>query len=224
MDAAVLFSGGKDSTLALYKAMSEGWNVKYLVSIFPESSESYMFHYPNVELTRMQAEAIGIPIITKATTGKKEKELEDLEGALASIKDEINAVVSGALASEYQKSRIDRICRSLGLKSHAPLWKRDPGGLWRFALVEGFEIIITGVACEGLGKEWLGRVIDEQSFEELKNLSGKYNFHLGFEGGEAETFVLNCPIFKKSVKIVKARKKWHGDSGFYLIEKAALSK
>ena len=219
MRAAVLFSGGKDSTLAAYEAKQSGFDIRYLVSIMPKSKESYMFHHPNIELTKIQAKMMGIPIITRATAGEKEIELRDLELALESIKGGIDCVVSGAVASEYQKKRVDSVCGRLGLRSHAPLWHRDPLEMWRFCLDNGFKIMITGVACDGLGKEWLGRIIDEHGLDELKRLSEKFRFHPSGEGGEFETLVIDCPMFKKGMKIERKEIEWDEktDSGMMVI-------
>jgi len=221
-DVAVLFSGAKDSTFAIYKAMSRGMNVKYLVTILPKTNESYMFHYPNVKWTKLQADTLGIKLITGRTDGKKEKELDDLEEILKSLKPEIQGVVSGALESRYQKTRIDNICRKLGLKSIAPHWQRSMRDYLQDIIVSGFEVIITSVSAEGLGKEWLGRKLDHSAIKDLERLSRKYGIHKGFEGGEAETFVLDGPIFNKRVEILKARKEWDGVRGSYIIEKARL--
>jgi predicted ATP pyrophosphatase (TIGR00289 family) len=217
MNTAVLFSGGKDSTLALYKVLQMGWNVKYLVSVISSNPESYMFHYPNIELTKLQAKAIGIPIITKVSKGEKKKELKDLKKVLASIKPEIDGIVSGTVESRYQKNRVDIICKKLGLKSIAPLWHKPPACLWKEVLDLGFEVIITAVAAEGLDKEWLGKKIDLKVLKKLKDLNKQYGIHLTGEGGEFETMVLDGPIFKKKLKIIKARKEWNGINGIYRI-------
>lgn len=222
MKIAALFSGAKDSTFAIYKAIQMGHEVRYLVSLVSENPESYMFHHPNVEWTRLQSESMGIPIVTKKTAGEKEKELEDLKRVLREIKPGIEGIVSGALASQYQKSRIDDVCQKLGLKSIAPLWGARPEEHWNNILKSGFEIIITAVACEGLGREWLSRRIDNKALQELKILSDKHGFNLAGEGGEFETFVLDGPIFKKKLRIIEADGVWKGDSGFYLIKKLDL--
>lgn len=222
MRAAVLFSGGKDSTLAAFLAKKAGAGIRCLVSMFPVNKESYMFHHPNIGLTRMQAESMGTPIITKDTAGEKEKELLDLERSLLGIRDDIDSVVSGAVASEYQRSRISGICSKLGLESVTPLWHKDPLELWKLCLDNGFKVMITAVACEGLNKTWLGRVIDEKGLAELKRLSEKHRFHLSGEGGEFETLVLDCPLFKKRIQVIKAKAEWSVDSGTYVIEKAGL--
>jgi len=224
MKLAALFSGAKDSTFAIYKAMQAGHEIECLVSLASENPESYMFHYPNVKWTKMQAEAMGIPIIMRETAGEKEKELEDLRRILHEIKSDegIQGIVSGALASRYQKSRIDKICEELGLKPLAPLWGKNPEKHWEDILESGFEVIVTTVACEGLGREWLGRRINDEALLELKNLSEKHGFNLAGEGGEFETFVLDGPIFKKKLKILKAERVWEGDSGSYLIKRLEL--
>ena len=222
MKVAVLFSGGKDSVLALYKALRK-FEVKALVSIFPKNPASWMFHYPNIRITKLQAKSMGIPIITKVTEGKAEEELEDLEGVLMSVKG-IEGVVSGALASKYQKERIGRIASKLGIRSFAPLWGKDPGKHWKEVLELGFKVIITGVACEGLGREWLGRDINTHSLEELKKLSAKYKFHLGGEGGEFETLVLDGPVFRKRIEVKESEIEWDSKtkSGIFLVKKAVL--
>lgn len=222
MNVAVLFSGAKDSAFAIYKAMNRGMNVKYLVTIMPKTDESYMFHYPNVKWTKLQAKAMGIELITRKTKGEKEKELDDLEEALKSLKPEIQGVVSGALESRYQKSRIDNICRKLGLKCFSPHWQRSMRDYLQDIVVSGFEVIVTSVSAEGLDESWLGRKLDKEAIKDLTKLSKKYGIHKGFEGGEAETFVIDGPIFSKRIEIEKARKEWNGVRGIYVIEKAKL--
>ncbi len=221
MNVAVLFSGAKDSTFAIYKTKQDGHEIASLVTLIPENPESYMFHHPNAEWTSLQAEAMGTPIMTKRTAGKKEKELEDLESVIREVKEKygIEGIVSGALASQYQKSRIDGICKRLGLKSMAPLWGTDPEEHWNNILGADFDVIITAVASGGLGKEWLGRKIDRKALQELKILGQKHGFNLAGEGGEFETFVLSGPIFKKALKIKDAETIWDKDSGIYSIKK-----
>jgi len=225
MKVAVLFSGGKDSTLTLYEAIKDGHDVQCLVSVIVKNPESYMFHYPNVELTKLQAQAMGFKIVTKRTRGEKEVELRDLEQVLRRVKkeDKIKGVVIGAIESVYQSSRVKRICKKLGLKMIAPLWKKSPEELWKSLLGYKFKVIITAVACEGLTEGWLGRLIDRKALAELKQKSKKHRFHLSGEGGEFETIVIDGPIFKKPLLITQAKPVWQYNSGFYVIEKAELS-
>lgn len=223
MNAAVLFSGGKDSTMAVYKAMEDGNDVKYLFAMISENPHSYMYHVPNIHITELSAQAMNIPLIKGVTKGEEEKEVDDLKDALINLKNlGVEAIYSGALYSVYQKSRIDKICADIGLESIAPLWQRDSEEYMRELIDLGFEIILTGVAAEGLDESWLGREVDEESLEELIKLNEKFGINIAFEGGEAETLVLDCPIFNKKIKILESDKKWSYDNGFLDIKDAIL--
>ncbi|AXV39314.1 TIGR00289 family protein [Methanobacterium sp. BAmetb5] len=223
MKAAVLFSGGKDSTMAVYKAMKDGWTVEYLLSMHSENPHSYMFHVPNIHLTQLLSQAMGIPLIQAETPGMKEEELEDLRKALSELKDKgVEAIFTGAIHSQYQKSRIDQLCQELGLESIAPLWHRDPQEYMEEIIELGFEVVITSVSAEGLDESWLGRVITRELLEELRGLHEKYGLHLAFEGGEAETLVTDGPLFKKKLEILDSEKVWNFDNGHLIIKDAKL--
>ena len=223
---AVLFSGGKDSTYAAYLAKQQGYELACLISVFSENKESYMFHTPCIEKTKKQAEVMELPLIIQKTKGKKEKELLDLEIAMKKAKDlhKINCIVTGALYSDYQALRIKKICDKLGLECFNPLWHKNEIEYWEELFDNYFEIMIVGVSSEGLNEKWLGNIINKVNFEELKKLKKKFKFHLAFEGGEAETFVLDCPLFKKKLNVVKGQKEWDGMSGRYNIEELELVK
>lgn len=224
MRVAVLFSGGKDSMFALHVALEQGWDVKYLVTMLPENEESWMFHHQCVELTKLQAEAIGIKQIIKKTSGEKEKELEDLIAALKEISGKIIAVVSGAVASRYQKDRIDVVCKEIGLNSISPLWGKKQLMLVEDEVAAGFEIVVSGVAAAGLDRKWLGRKLDADAIEDLKSLNEKFNINPAGEGGEYETFVLDGPIFKKRIELGDVKKIWDEStaSGYIICENAKL--
>lgn len=222
MRIACLTSGGKDSLFAAYMLKKEGHEIKYFLTMVSENPHSYMFHHPNIHLTKLQSEAAGIPLITGKTKGEKEKELCDLEKLLSKVRRKVDGISTGALYSNYQKARIDALCKKLGLKSIAPLWNIDLTRYWSLLLENKFEVIITAVAAEGLGESWLGRKIDKNAVEELKKVSEKNKINIAGEGGEFETLVLDCPMFSKKLKIIEARKEWRGDSGTYIIENAKL--
>jgi len=226
MKVGVLFSGGKDSTYAAYLAKKEGHDLACLINMISENKASYMFHTPSIKKARDQAEAMQIPIIIHQTKGLKEDELIDLENAIkeAINRYKIEGIVTGALASDYQASRIQKICDKLNVKCINPLWKRNADLYWDDLLKDEFEIMIIGVAAEGLGKEWLGKTIDKGALEKLKKLSKKFLFHIGFEGGEAETFVLDCPLFKKKLEVIEGKAVWNekDKTGTYEIQKLKL--
>ncbi len=224
LKAAVLYSGGKDSTMSVFKALEQGWSVEYLVSMISENPESYMYHSTNIHLTELSAETMNIPLIKASTQGEKEKELLDLKRVLSDLKGMgVEAVFTGAIASQYQKSRIDDLCNGLVLKSCAPLWHRDPYEYMMELLELNFEVIIVSVSAMGLDESWLGRRITTELLEDLLELHEKYGVHLAFEGGEAETLVLDCPLFEKRIDIIEAEKVWNRDSGHYIIKEAVLT-
>ena len=224
MRAGVLFSGGKDSTYAAYLAR-RAHDVRCLVTLNPAREDSYMFHFPNLRWTALQAKTMQIPQIVVPTQGEKEAELEDLSRALRMAKEEhsIEAVFSGALASVYQKSRVDRICSELGLQSIAPLWQIDPRTHLTNLVRDGFETIVTGVAALGLDETWLGRRLDGSMVEELVELQRKHGMNAALEGGEGETFVLDCPIFRERVEVTSSKKHWNGVYGYLEILDARLA-
>jgi len=219
---AALVTSGKDSALALYRAMETGYEVAHLVSIIPQRPDSWMFHYINIHLTDLFAEAVGIPLVKTETAGVKEAEVEDLKKLLAKLN--IDAVVSGAISSEYQKKRIDRICGELGLRSIAPLWHQDPQKLLDELIKLKIETIIVGVYAQGFTPNWLGRKIDQTTINDLVELNKKYQVSLVGEGGEYETLVLDAPFFNKRIQLIETEKIWENQSGYLLVKKAVLEK
>jgi len=222
-----LFSGGKDSCLALWYAIHQGWEVVTLVTIQSENKDSWMFHYPTVAFTRLQAESMGLPLIVVETSGEKDRELEDLTECLIDMKElrGVEAVVSGAVASEYQKTRIDSICNKIGLRSFTPLWLKDPELLIRLQIELGFEIVITAVMAQGFSESWLGRRLDLDCLQDIIHLNQRHGVHISGEGGEYETFVTFSSLFKSRVTILEADREWETESlhGILDIKVAKLS-
>ena len=204
MKAGVLFSGGKDSCYSAYLAKKQGYELACLISVFSENKESYMFHTPSIEKTKQQAEVMDIPLIIQKTKGEKEKELEDLETAIKLSKEKygVDTIVTGALHSVYQTSRIQKICDKLELKCFNPLWHKDEIEYLHELINNKFKVLIIGLAAYPLNQSWLGRIIDEKFIDEVQILKEKYKIHPAGEGGEFETFVLNCPLFDKELKVV----------------------
>jgi ABC transporter with metal-binding/Fe-S-binding domain ATP-binding protein len=225
MRLGVLFSGGKDSVLAMFSAMNEGHDIKTLISVESLNPESYMFHVPNIELTTLQAEAMDLPIIIIQTEGKKEEELKELKTAVHMAVDrfQIEGCVNGAIYSNYQRTRIDKLCDDLKIKSLAPLWKKRPRDMLTDMVDNGFEVIIAAVAAGGLGPEWLGRKFDHKTIDELCELHNTCYVCTGGEGGEFETLVLDAPFFKKKLVVKDAEKSWDGQSGVYEVKEAVLA-
>ena len=203
MKLAVLFSGGKDSTYASYVAKKAGHELVCFISVYSKNKESYMFHTPSIKNTEKQAEIMGLPLMIQKTEGEKEKELDDLEIAIkkAIEKYHIDGIITGALHSVYQASRIQNICDRLKIKCVNPLWHKNEIEYLEELLKNDFEVVIVGIFAYPLDKKWLGKKIDKKFIEEVKQLKEKYKIHPAGEGGEFETFVLNCPLFKRKLKV-----------------------
>lgn len=220
MKVAALFTGGKDSVFAIYIARQFGWEITNIITLLPEKQDSWMYHSINIHLTDKLARAIDIPLIKRKTKGEKEKELQDLKDILKDL--EIDGVISGALASEYQRTRIEKICYDLKIRSFTPLWHKDQELILRDQIHAGFKFIIVGVFAHGLDRTWLGKPINEESINDLLKLTKKYLINVAGEGGEFETLVLDGPIFKKKLVIDEIAKEWKRDSGFLEVKKAHL--
>jgi len=220
MRVAALCSGGKDSSYALWLVIQQGHEVAHLVAMIPRREDSWMFHYPNINLIDLFAECAGLHLTKAETSGERGQELIDLKHVLRGL--DVEGIVSGAIASNYQKGHIDRICEELGLASLAPLWGREPVELIQEMFRAGFEIIITSVAAQGLDSGWLGRKLDEKALQELSKLKERYGVNPSGEGGEYESLVLDAPFFKSKIEVLEAEKVWHGISGYYIIKRARL--
>jgi ABC transporter with metal-binding/Fe-S-binding domain ATP-binding protein len=223
MKLGVLCSGGKDSVFACGMAM-EREQVACLITVYSENEESYLFHTPNVRLVRLQAEAMGLPLVETGTAGRKEEELEDLGRALDIAKEwyGIEGVVTGAILSVYQAARIQRLCQERSLWCFNPLWHTDQEAYLRALCDQGYDVLISGVFSAPFDESWLGRRIDAGAIEDLKQYAARYRITLTGEGGEYETFVADTPFFSRRIEIVTAEKEYANYRGVYRITGARL--
>ena len=230
-----LFSGGKDSSWALYRALEEGLDVARLVTVHP-GDDSYMYHVPATRLAELAAESVGIPLVEvepgdlgaegATDSGRQgDAEVEPLEAALRDLDDELDGglagVTAGAVESEYQTSRIEAMCERLGIDLFAPLWQEDPEELADAMLSAGFEITVVQVAAGGLDESWLGRTLDRDALADLQDLNDRYSVHLLGEGGEFETLVTDGPHMDRPMEL-DYETEWDGTRGRLLITDARL--
>jgi len=230
-----LFSGGKDSSWALYRAIEEGLNVTRLLTVHP-GEESYMYHVPETRLAGLAAERIGIELVevepddlgaadVRDAGAQGDRELEPLETALAELDSDLDGgvtgVTAGAVESEFQTSRIRGMCDRLGIDLFAPLWQRDPRALAESMLDAGFEILIVQVAARGLDESWLGRTLDADALAELLALNEEYGVHVLGEGGEFETLVTDGPHMDRPIEL-EYETIWEGTRGHLRVTDARL--
>ncbi len=206
MKLAILFSGGKDSNFALNFAYEKGHEISCLISMISKNSESYMFQSNGLNFTKIQAECLEIPIILKETSGEKEKELLDLKEAIyvAIKKHHIGGVVTGAIRSVYQASRVQKICNELGIWCYNPLWQIEEDYYLSRLLKLEFGVRIISIAAYPLDKNFLGKKIDLEMSRKLSNLAFRYKISAVGEGGEIETFVCDGPLYKKRINVVES--------------------
>ncbi len=225
MKLGSLFSGGKDSTYAIYLAQKQGHQVACLLSIFTKSEESHLLHYPNMQWTKLQSHSMNIPQLTiNSESNETDDELFALEKLLQNAKDQfhIEGLVHGGIKSQFQKEKFESLCSKLDLVAITPLWNTEPEQYMNDLLDSNFVFIMITVSSDGLDDTWLGKEITKSDIVTLKNLSEKFGFNLNFEGGEAETFVVDCPLFENSIKINQAKKIWDGYRGRFEIVDAEL--
>ncbi|AFZ71104.1 metal-binding-domain/4Fe-4S-binding-domain containing ABC transporter, ATP-binding protein [Caldisphaera lagunensis DSM 15908] len=209
--ACSLLSGGKDSTYALHKAVDFGYEISCIASIKPKRNDSYMFHFPFVELTNLQTESMGLKEIHYLLniSGEKEKEVEELYNELYKIKkiNDFDTLVIGGIASQYQLKRFEYLARKLNVNLFDPQWGKDPIKYMYELIDYNISFIITQITTYGIPIDFLGIKVDKNVLKKLVDLSKLYGFHIAFEGGEAETFVINAPLFKKGICLEAYRKK-----------------
>ena len=226
MKLACLFSGGKDSTYAIHLVKKQGHEVTCLLSVFPKSDESHLLHHPNLKWTKLQSESMKIPqLIIDSSSDDTSDELIVLEKLLKNAIDEfkIEGLVHGVIKSKFQKEKFEILCEKLNLIPVSPLWESEPKKYMNDLLESDFHFMMTTVSSDGLDDQWLGKLVSKSDVKILETLSEKFGFNLNFEGGEAETFVIDCPLFFNAIKINKFTKNWDGYRGRFEIVDAELN-
>jgi diphthine-ammonia ligase len=226
MKLACLFSGGKDSMYAIHTARKQGHDVVCLLSIYPKSEESHLLHHPNLRWTKLQSESMNIPQLTiSSNSDDTDDELITMGNLLQNAKDQfqIDGLLHGGIKIKFQKEKFETLCLKFNLVSVAPLWEIEPKKYMNELLDSDFNFIMTTVSSDGLDEQWLGKLILKSDIEILNNLSLKFGFNLNFEGGEAETFVVDCPLFSNPIKINEYIQNWDGYRGRFEIVDAELN-
>jgi diphthine-ammonia ligase len=205
------FSGGKDSTYALYEALKEGLPVTHLLFIKTGGKA----HLDNKWVLKLVSEAVGIPELTV------NKELPAIRKALQKL--DAETLVSGVMTTPEHMAWYEEVCGPIQVKHYAPLWGKNP----LIALDEmkqlGFHMLVIEVdTALGSNENWLGKEIDDAMLSELKQLKSKRQINPIGEWGEYHTVVLDCPIYKKRINILKSEITWKKSKGYVKIKKAEL--
>jgi diphthine-ammonia ligase len=225
MRLGCLFSGGKDSTFAIYETIRHGHEISCLLTLFPPNNDSLLFHFPNVNITPLVARAIRLPHLGSSVKGTDlQCELEAIERLICQAKAQyhLDGIVHGGISSSFQETNFSNCCSKYGLHVVSPLWGKPAIKFMRELISNGFKTLITSVSAMGLDRYWLGKIIDSKELEQLIQLSDRNRFSLNFEGGEAETLVLDSPIHHEIVDVVESEIQWDGQRGIFKINSARL--
>ncbi len=218
---AALMSGGKDSAYAAHLASSSGHDIACIVGALPESGENMVYHHPNAQHVALHAEAMGVPLVSFAAPAADGDALA-LALAEAVREHDIDGVVHGGISSAFQRDTFAAAAKSAGIQAIAPLWGHGGVAHLRALLAAQFRFVIVAVSAGGLGAEWLGVEVTDGAVHRLGRLAEEFGFDASFEGGEAETFVTECPLFARAIEIRGATATWDGYRGRFEIEDAAL--
>jgi len=207
MNLIALTSGGKDSILSIQKAIDEGHEVSQMITVIPENKESYMFHSANLDAVEIMAERAGMDYLGIKSKGEKEKEIIDMKHGIKNI--HADGIIAGAIASEYQKSRVETVCHELGMKLFSPLWGKTPDEVVE-EVAKRLDARIVVTAADGLGENVLGKRIDADLIRILKSVEAKRRIHIAGEGGEYESLVFNAPFFSSPINADNPVISFHG--------------
>jgi len=195
------WSGGKDSCLACYKAMQQGYDIKLLLNFISRESKRGCFHGIEGRLLKFQADLIGIPLAQKEVSPDMQKYEEEFKAAVTELRGkDIGSMVFGDIYLLEHESWIERVCKDLNIDALEPLWNNPTESIIDEFLKVGFKAIIVSCKADIMGKEFLGRYIDNNLIEELK----KKDICPCGEKGEFHTLVLDGPIFSRPIKILDA--------------------
>ncbi len=220
MRLAALFSGGKDSTFATYLMEQQGHEVEDLVNVRPRDPHSWVFHTPNLNVLPQMATAMGKRLVAVDSSGEETDDLRALGDALSLL--DVEGVIAGAIASDYQWDRINHVCDGLDLPVYSPLWRKDQTLLMEEMVDAGVKAMLVSVSADGMDASWLGRVIDRAVLDELKTLSRKNGMNIAGEGGEYETLTIDSPLHRQVLRVVEKEITTTRDGGSLKVRKAVL--
>ncbi|MBW2989079.1 diphthine--ammonia ligase [Candidatus Woesearchaeota archaeon] len=192
---ALASSGGKDSTLALYHAMQEGFKITHLFHIYNPDTSRVRFHGYRPDMVERQAELMGlVPVMMPTRSGMFDS---DFMEALEEVKGTgLKGIVFGNIFLEEIRQFYELRVRKVNLEYHDILWKKDRGKLLRGFIGSGFKAIITSVWLKKLDRGYLGREIDPGFLEDI----GKEDADVCGENGEYHSLVYDGPVFTKPLK------------------------
>jgi diphthine-ammonia ligase len=193
---AVSWSGGKDSCLAGYRAMKQGYTVAMLLNFVSRDSQRCCFHGIPQSLMRLQAQALGIPIVTHPMPDNMQKYEEEFKNAVSGING-ISGMVFGDIYLDEHKEWVERVCGAMGISCIEPLWNEPAAAIVEEFIDVGFTAVVVSCKADLFGPEFVGRVVDRAM---LAGLLDRGICPCG-ENGEFHTIVVDGPFFKERIEL-----------------------
>jgi uncharacterized protein (TIGR00290 family) len=215
----VSWSGGKDGCLALYRAIRDGMEVRCLANMVSEDGQRSRSHGVRAEVIKKQAEALGIPIVQRRTADDN-YEAVFVEMLKEFKRDGIEGGIFGDIDFQPHREWVEKVCQAAGLTAHLPLWNEDQSKLLQEFIDAGFNAVVITVKTGLLKKELLGRVIDSAFPAYLAGLDR--GITVCGEAGEYHTLVVDGPIFKKRLDIMRSEVVSRGEHHFLEILETRL--
>ncbi len=195
------WSGGKDSCLACYKAIRQGYKVEFLLNFISREYKRCCFHGTTAELLQLQAESVGIPLAQKEVTADMQKYEEEFKEAVLALKEKgVNKMVFGDIFLLDRINWVERVCKEIDITPVMPLWNNSPESIIEEFIDSGFKALVVSCQADKFGKDFIGRYIDKKMINELKSK----NICPCGENGEFHTLVIDGPLFKRGIKILES--------------------
>ena len=209
------WSGGKDSCLACYQAVSNGLEVCRLLNMITKDGRYSWTHRQSAELLQAQSRAMGIPLVQRrATSDTYEAEFKSM---LRTFKQEgIDGGVFGDIDMEEHRQWVERVCGEADIKPYLPLWGQAQEKILRDFIDLGFETMVIVTRADLLGKEWLGRRVDTDFLRLLDELRETKEITPCGEAGEYHTLVIDGPLFNQRLEILETDRVLIG--GYWILE------
>ncbi len=209
------WSGGKDSSLACYRALQEGYNISHLVNFISKQYKRVSFHGTEARMIKLQSQLLGIKLVQKETTPDGYE--QEFKEAVRSVRSaDLRGIIFGDVYLQEHKKWAERVCSELGIEAVEPLWGDDPEQLLCGFVDADFVAIIVSAQADVVDNDWVGRKVDRAFLEYLK----ANHIDLCGENGEYHTLVVDGPIFEKKIEIteqqiVKIENFWFLDTVAY---------
>ncbi|MBI1769661.1 MAG: diphthine--ammonia ligase [Bacteroidetes bacterium] len=197
-NAVALWTGGKDSCLALYEAECLGYEIKSLITFIPPNPQ-FLAH--PLQVIKFQSEALHLQHATIEITQPFN---EGYKSAFRFLKErcDVSHVITGDIDEvSGHPNWVKELAASSDIEVLTPLWKRDRKEILATLIENNFKVIFSCAKEPWFSEDWLGTEFDTNTIERLYKISEETGLDLCGENGEYHSLVLDCPLFKQRIHI-----------------------